>query len=101
MKRKISTVLLALLFVFAATSCDQKASRADIAEPEFSGDVLPRDYAAKVPDVLVVFQNVDQHPTIVKLCLDGVAFRTISTAHSQGGLNQAVERVPEWDEDCQ
>lgn len=43
------------------------------------------------PDSIVVFNNVDRHPNVVKLCIDGVAFATTT---------QTIQRVPEWDKNC-
>lgn len=96
---RFKKTLIAVISVIALVGCSQDASKTDIAEPEFQGDALPSDYSAKAPDVLTVFQNVDNHPSIVKLCLDGLAFRTVSTTH-QNGLTDAAMRVPDWDETC-
>lgn len=46
------------------------------------------------PDLIEVFNNVDQHPNIVKVCIDGVAFRTITREHD------SVQRVEAWDSTC-
>ena len=47
------------------------------------------------PDSIEVFSNVDRHPNIAKLCIDGVAFATTTR---EG--NSAIMRVEAWDRDC-
>lgn len=47
------------------------------------------------PDAVTLWNNVDQHPNIVRLCLDGVGFATTTREYGD-----AVERVPEWDAYC-
>ncbi len=94
----LAAFVLAILVLAGCTEGDD-ASKADIKEPKFTGEVLPSDYEARTPDKLTVYQNVDGHPTIVRVCIDGVGFRTISTTHA-GGLDGSVARVPEWDDYC-
>ena len=80
-------------------ACTQDASKTDLSEPKQQGRAVPQDYKAQAPDSITVFQNVDGHPTITRVCIDGTAWRTISNAH-QGGLDGAVKRVEEWDTYC-
>jgi hypothetical protein len=47
------------------------------------------------PDSIEVFSNVDKHPNIAKLCIDGVAFATTTR---EG--NSAIMRVEAWDTTC-
>jgi hypothetical protein len=47
------------------------------------------------PDSIEVFSNVDRHPNIAKLCIDGVAFATTTR---EG--NSAIMRVESWDDTC-
>ena len=47
------------------------------------------------PDTIEVFSNVDKHPNIAKLCIDGVAFATTTR---EG--NSAIMRVEAWDATC-
>lgn len=98
-RRRLVAGSIAAVALLIAGCLEQDASKTDIGEPQFRGDAIPADFAAEAPEVLTVFQNVDNHPTIVRVCLDGVAFRTVSTNH-QNGFTSAVERVPEWDEVC-
>jgi hypothetical protein len=99
MRKAIAIGAVGIMGLLGACT-DGDASKADLDEPESGGDVVPKDYSVKAPDSITVYVNVNEHPTINKVCLEGVAFRTISTAHSQGGFNEAVSRVPEWDETC-
>ena len=48
------------------------------------------------PDSIEVFSNVDKHPNIAKVCIDGVAFATTSR---EG--NSAIMRVESWDRTCE
>lgn len=47
------------------------------------------------PDLVEVYSNVDQHPNIAKVCIDGVAFATTTR---EG--NSAIMRVEAWDRSC-
>ena len=47
------------------------------------------------PDLIEVFSNVDKHPNIAKVCIDGVAFATTTR---EG--NSAITRVEAWDKTC-
>ena len=48
----------------------------------------------KNPQKYELYSNIDTHPNIARLCIDGVAFVTTSRDYS------AVLRVPEWDAWC-
>ncbi len=99
-KLLVAFIAVGLILVAAGCSDDTPAAKQDIAEPEGNGKVLPEDFEARVPDVLTTYRNVDGHPTINKLCIEGIAWRTISTTHSIGSTSGAVVRVPEWDDTC-
>lgn len=92
------SLLVAVTLGVAAAACTTDASVTDLDEPTFVGDVSS-DITAKSPDSLTVYMNTDLHPNIVILCIEGVAFRTISTAHS-GGFDGSVARVYELDSTC-
>lgn len=47
------------------------------------------------PDSVRMWNNVDKHPNIVRLCLDGVAFATTTREYGD-----ALLRIPEWDAYC-
>jgi hypothetical protein len=47
------------------------------------------------PDLVEVYSNVDRHPNIAKVCIDGVAFATTTR---EG--NSAIMRVESWDRSC-
>ena len=56
-----------------------------------------RDYEeARVldPGKVAIWNNVDQHPNIVRICTDGIAWATTSRDYQQ------ITRVPEWDRAC-
>lgn len=99
MIKKISAILFAfsLLLVTGCALDEKDASQTDIKEPKTGAKVIPDDYEARVPDSLTIYRNVDKHPTINKLCVEGIAFRTVSSTHSTG---DSVVRVPEWDDTC-
>lgn len=46
------------------------------------------------PDLVQNYNNMDQHPNMGKVCIDGVAFLTTTREYD------AVTRVPEWDRTC-
>lgn len=98
MKKRLAVgaVLSALVL---AGACTQDASKTDLDEPRQQGRAVPQDYKATAPDSITVFQNVDDHPSLVRVCADGLAFLTVSNAH-QNGFTKAWERVPEWDTYC-
>ncbi len=50
--------------------------------------------ASQDPDSIAVYNNVDRHPNIVKVCIQGVAFATTTRDYA------ALTRVPEWDRTC-
>ncbi len=59
-----------------------------------SADLKNVPYAK--PDSIKVWENIDGHPNIARLCLDGVAFATTSRDASAA----AAQRVPDWDRLC-
>lgn len=57
-----------------------------------------RDYeGAEVrdPGSITLWNNIDQHPNLARVCADGVAFLTTTRPDFS-----AVQRVPEWDAAC-
>lgn len=56
-----------------------------------------RDYEeaqVKDPDSVTLWNNVDLHPNVARLCTDGVAWATTTRDYT------AIIRVPEWDAYC-
>lgn len=49
------------------------------------------DIPAQDPAKVEIYNNVDQYPNIVRVCIDGVAFATTTREY------EPVLRVPEWD----
>ena len=50
---------------------------------------------SKDPDLIEAYNNLDGHPNIAKVCIDGVAFAT-TTRDAQA----AIQRVEAWDRTC-
>lgn len=46
------------------------------------------------PDKVELYVNVDEHPNIARVCIDGVALVTTSR------VDDPIIRVPEWDSWC-
>ncbi len=46
------------------------------------------------PDLVQNYNNLDKHPNLAKVCIDGVAFLTTTRQYD------AVTRVPDWDKTC-
>lgn len=69
--------------LLAASSCDSANSH----------DVTGISYVQ--PDSTTVWANIDQHPNVARVCLDGLAFATTS----RDGY-AADQRVVEWDKFC-
>ena len=51
--------------------------------------------SSKNPDSIEAYNNLDGHPNIAKVCIDGVAFAT-TTRDAQA----AIQRVEDWDRTC-
>jgi len=97
MRWKRWIIVIALL---VAASCSGKdAGKQDLGAPRQQGDAVPKDFATKAPDKVVVYNNLQSFPNIVQICIDGVAFRAVSD-HYVGLATPAVDRVPEWDKTC-
>ena len=47
------------------------------------------------PDLIESYNNLDGHPNIAKVCIDGVAFATTTREN-----NAAIQRIPDWDSTC-
>lgn len=99
MKRFLLLVSCFLLISITACSDPDAKSATDLDEPA-RGENLKIDeehYRVISPDDITIWVNIDDHPNVVRLCLDGVAFATISQQH-QGG--RSITRVEEWDISC-
>lgn len=85
-RRRAAVAALALVAALSLSACGQapwEDSLRDLEGVEFVD-----------PEGVTAWNNVDQHPNIVRLCLDGVAFATTTREW------QPVTRVPEWDAAC-
>lgn len=81
MKRYLAA---ALLLAAAATGCTNYSA----TDSDLEG-VPPTD-----PDKVEAVRNINGHPNMVRLCIDGVAVLTSSREYD------AITRVPEWDTWC-
>lgn len=89
--RRLIVILLAVVLAACAEAHMQDIDT-ETRWIEFSTEDL--DVSIKVPDSIEVFQNVDSHPNIARICIDGVAFLTTTRDLD------AIDRVPEWDSIC-
>lgn len=81
LRRKLATAAVAVVAVGLLAGCGDQ--RKDL-------EGVP----SKDPDKIEVYMNVDTHPNIVRVCIGGVAFATISRDYN------SILRVPEWDTWC-
>lgn len=95
MKKFLICIALAAV-IFVVAGCGEDASKVDIKQPRQQGRSIPSDYSVRVPDRLTVYQNIDEHPTIAVLCIEGLGFFTTSRING----NDSIERLPEKDADC-
>lgn len=91
MKRLAALTVLLLLL----TAC-QETHLQDIDTETRWLELSTESIVVKVgpPDSIEVFQNVQLHPNIARVCIDGVAFLTTTRDFD------AIDRVPEWDAFC-
>lgn len=91
-------IAMALTVALIVTACSSAMSR-DIDTPTelaaTSVELGPEQLSMQAPDQVDLFYNLDSHPNIVRLCIDGVALLTTSR-----DLN-AVQLVPEWNDYCE
>lgn len=98
-KPRMAALLVAGSLLLGACAQSKDASDVDLDEPQVQGDLTPNNFTALAPDSITVILNTDGHPTLNRLCMDGLAFVTISNTHS-GLASPAYQRVPEWDQVC-
>lgn len=80
--RKFGIIIVAGLAMVFGSACTGNNFRDVKGVP--SGDA----------DSYKLFNNVDGHPNLVRVCADGLAFLTTTRDY------HAVERIPEWDHFC-
>lgn len=83
----------------AIIECEEIELEGAYNHTDCSNRVEARDYEVVAPDSIRVLINTDGHPTMNRICFDGIAFLTVSTTHSGEGT-PAYQRVPEWDDRC-
>jgi hypothetical protein len=79
--RRLAIVPVLTLGIFAAGCGSDNANQKDV-----------KGVPWRNPDKIEVYANIDEHPNIVRVCIDKVAFATTSRPD---GIN--LMRVPEWD----
>lgn len=95
--KRITAVLVALLAI-GATGCDpdlasRGGERLDIDRSNNADEVRDVDY-------VIMYRNVRRVPNIVISCLDGIAFASTTSGES-GNSGRDIERVPEFDNECE
>ena len=84
MTTKTKLVVAAIVLAGVGTACSPGNNFRDV-----------EGVASKDPDLIEAYNNLDGHPNIAKVCIDGVAFAT-TTRDAQA----AIQRVPDWDSTC-
>lgn len=87
MKKKFAGIGVALVLALGLTGCGQAPWEDSLRDLE---GVQVRD-----PAETILYNNVDKHPNVVLLCLDGLGFAT-TTRPDMG----SVMRTPERDAHC-
>lgn len=81
----MTAAVLTAAVLMPACSVQKNATSADLKNVPYTD-----------PDSIHVWINIDGHPNVARLCLDGVAFATTTRAASPASLM----RVVEWDRFC-
>lgn len=84
MSKRMVAMVVAVIGVLSLGACSARDNFRDV-----------EGVRSQEPDSIEVFSNVDKHPNIAKLCIDGVAFATTTR---EG--NSALTRVEAWDRTC-
>ena len=85
MKIKIVAAIAAIGFL--ATGCGQAPWEDSMRDYEHA--------EVRDPGMITLWNNIDKHPNIARVCADGVAFATTTRPDFS-----SVMRVPEWDGYC-
>jgi hypothetical protein len=94
-----AALVLAALAVLAACASETKdAERQDLDFGRGDDEVAVENGEVRQPDSIVVWLNADHHPNVVRVCLDGLAFLTVSDGHQTH--TASVQRIAEWDDEC-
>lgn len=84
MRRLVVSVVLVASLVFGAAACT----------PPWEGSIRDLEKAEVRDADVTVYNNINRHPNIARVCTDGVAWVTTSRDFD------ALERMEEWDELC-
>ena len=92
--RRIGLVVVVGLVLVACSSAMSRDIDTPTELANTSVELASDQLSMGVPDQVDLFYNLDTHPNIVRLCIDGVAIMTTSREF------EPVQRVPEWDAYC-
>lgn len=88
----MTVLAVSALALSACTS--QHLQDLDTSTEFLTHNVEPIEVIVTAPDSVEVFLNVDMHPNLARVCIDGIAFLTTTRDLD------AVDRVAEWDPYC-
>lgn len=86
-RRKLLAAAAATTALLALSACGQAPWEDSLRDSE--------DATVMDPGSITLYNNVDKHPNIARVCAGGVGFAT--TTRPDFG---SVQRVPEWDAFC-
>lgn len=81
--RKLFILPVVALAMVAGAACESQNNFRDV-----------EGVKSQNPDLILNYNNMDQHPNIGFVCIKGVAFATTTRDYN------AILRVPEWDKFC-
>lgn len=93
MKRTAIIVALALV-IAGCSSATTRDIDTETAWFETSIELTPDRLSVQTPDQVDIFLNLDGHPNLARLCIEGLGFLTSTSEF------KAWERMPEWDDYC-
>lgn len=81
--KRLKIAALTAMVALSLTACGMNDSMRDYEEAK-----------VKDPDSVTLWNNIDLHPNIARMCTDGVAWATTTRDYD------GITRVPEWDKHC-
>ncbi len=98
MKTLIGVILLALV----VTACQDQQFQ-DIEAPQTIDDLVVEEghLTFQALDQIDVFQNIDGYPSLVRVCMEGIAFLMVSRNwYAAQFEKRPYERMPMWADYC-
>lgn len=80
-------LLIGVVLLLGLTACGQAPWEDSLRDYE--------DARVMDPGEITLYNNIDKHPNIARVCAGGIAFAT--TTRPDFG---SVQRIPEWDTHC-